>query len=465
MLTTGESYGTAQKGVRARILFVALTNDVGIDKLPSALGGLGAACAVLCPPGFYCAESRFMGRRFALPAQRGAWLALPFIRSRLEAAAREWDADLIIALDDMAALCLRAIATSVAVSSGLRTLLETSFGSPRGYSAVCSRAELMQVASTLGLRLPRFCVSDDPSVVLQHAAAWGYPAVLKVENTCGGHGVTIARTQDDLRVAMATARGATSWKRLRGAMRRKIWGMAGLTGAVGTSPVLQSYLPGVPAMRTVLAWKGEVLDGVSFVAEQNNPAPTGPSTVVRPIENADMAEASRRLVAALGCSGFVSFDFMLEPATGQASLIELNPRPIGTSHLGRLFGHDLCARLMQCLDERFVPPAPVQSQPPQAVALFPKEIERAPHDLARLRKAGIYHDLPYDEPGVMAAYLRRLSVIHPQEFPEILRDIGAARAAVSAVPARRAVPSGLRTADRGWLQQPCRHYAEPRRHA
>ncbi|MCB8876462.1 ATP-binding protein [Acidisoma silvae] len=442
---------------RARILFVALTNDVGSDRLPAALGALGADCAVLCPPGFYCAETRFMGRRFPLPAQRGLWLALPFIRNRLEAATRDWDADLVIPLDDMAALSLRVIATAATVTAPLRALLEISLGSPRGYTTACTRAGLMRLASELGLRTPRVCISAEPDAMLQRAQDWGYPVVLKAEHTCGGHGVTIARNPDELRRAMAAVRGATSWRRLRGALRRKMWDVAGFSTAIDAPPVLQSYVAGVPAMRTVFAWQGEVLEGVSFLAEKNHPTPTGPSTMVRHVENAEMAETSRQLVAAMGCSGFISFDFMFDPATRQASLIELNARPIGTTHLGRLFGHDLCARLLSCLDSGFRPvpwrPAPILASP--LVALFPKEIERSPRDLGRLEARCLYHDVPYDEPRVMAAYLRRLQAIHPQDFGPIFDAYGAATGRRPALDAPAL----------DWLRGPSQPYAEGRRHA
>ena len=449
---------------RARLLFVALTNDVGTDRLPAALGALGADCAVLCPPGFYCAETRFMARRFSLPAQRGLWLALPFLRRRLEIAAREWDADFVIPLDDMSALCLRVIATAARVSPHLRSILETSLGPPIGYASTCSRAGLMFVAADLGLLTPRVCVSSDSAIMLRQAQAWGYPVVLKEENTCGGHGVTIAHTPEELRRSMMRIQGASFWRRLRRTMRRYVWHLAGLGTATGAPPVLQSYLSGVPAMRTVFAWKGKVLEGVSFLAEQNHPAPTGPSSVVRHIENAAMAETARRLVAALGCSGFISLDFMLDETTNEAALIELNARPIGTVHLGRLFGHDLCSQLLACLDRGFgTPPSrTAHTLPLTRVALFPKEIERLPQDLGRFDDHGLYHDLPRDEPHVMAAYLRRLRAIHPQEFRAIRDRFGAA-ALRAVVPARRPMQNG---GGLDWLPNPsAESCCEPRWHA
>jgi hypothetical protein len=415
----------ARQAGSLRVLFVALANDVGIDRLPAALGALGAECAVLCPPGYYCAMSRFIRHRFALPAHRGMWLGVPFIRTRLEAAIGAWPADLIVPLDNVAAQLLRVIAKSVSASSRLRALLVTSLGAPEGYADACSRSGLMRMAAALQIPAPRFCVSRDPSVFLRCAGEWGYPVVLKMENTCGGHGVTIASSPDELRLAMTALRGGSVGKRLRGLARNKVWSLAGIDDTAGAPPLLQSFARGVPAMRTVSAWQGRVLEGVSFIAERTHPGPTGPSTMVRSIENSQMEDAARRLVSAMGCSGFVSFDFMLDEATGEVALIELNPRPIGTTHLGRRFGHDPCAALLACISPQRPLPAPPAVASVDTVALFPKEIEREPNSLWRLRAADVYHDVPYDEPAVVTAYLRRLSRLHPAHVAAIREAIEA----------------------------------------
>ncbi len=114
---------------------------------------------------------------------------------------------------------------------------------------------------------------------------------------------------------------------------------------------------------------------------------------------------------------------MLDEATGRAVLIEINPRPIGTTHLGELFGHDPCAPLLACLTgERTVTASP-RIAGPRRIALFPKEIERDPHNLQRLRAGAIYHDVPADEPAVMALYLRRLRRIHPAAMASIMEAV------------------------------------------
>ena len=54
--------------------------------------------------------------------------------------------------------------------------------------------------------------------------------------------------------------------------------------------------------------------------------------MVRVIDDPVIAEAARRLVRRFGLSGFCGFDFIVSD-TGDAQLLELNPRLTPTSHL------------------------------------------------------------------------------------------------------------------------------------
>ena len=176
--------------------------------------------------------------------------------------------------------------------------------------------------------------------------------------------------------------------------------------------MLQSYVPGTPAFRNIAAWKGQVLTGVNFIAEQTHPKPTGASTVIRQIENAEMDQAASRITAALGFSGFVSYDFIVDRDSGAASLIEVNPRCTGSTHLGRLWDLDVCGALSVQLKGTSTTPlsSPIR---PAAVALFPKELERDPASFY-VRSPTIYHDVPVDEPHLLSAYRRRLEKANPR---------------------------------------------------
>jgi hypothetical protein len=135
----------------------------------------------------------------------------------------------------------------------------------------------------------------------------------------------------------------------------------------------------------------------------------------------DAADTAAAMTAALGCSGFVSYDFMLDEEQGRASLIEMNPRCVGSSHLGRQFGHDICGALVA---ELAGSSAPKQLNPPttKLVALFPKELERDPSS-PYLHSLNVLHDVPRDDPDVISAYLRRLTELHPSRAQAIVETV------------------------------------------
>ena len=410
-----------------RVLFVALADYLGMERVPAAMGALGADCAVLSPPGFCCLSSRHIQQWYPLPAHRGLWLGLAFIRRRLEEAAATWRPDLVVPLDDIAAQYLRVLGKSVRLPAPLRDLLERSFGDPSGYASVCSRLATMQVARAAGIRTPRFVASRDPAEIMANAVGWGFPVVLKGENSCGGHGVVIARDGRELRAALRRYHGGSAWEQSRRAVVRAFWQAAGLSETATAPPLLQTLVPGVPAMRTVSAWRGEVLEGVSFISEKVHPTPTGPSTMVRQVDNQEMAEAVRRFVRSQRCSGFLSFDFMLDEETDEAAMIEVNARPIGTTHLGRHFGQDPFAALLARIGIPELYPMPARTLHARSIALFPKELIRAPDDPERLQSRAVLHDVPYDDPPMLDMHLAHLRVAHPVEFPAIEQSLRAPR--------------------------------------
>jgi hypothetical protein len=405
-----------------KILLVSLTNDVGAERITVGLTEHGAHCATLSPRGFYASRTRHCSVHFSLPGNHGMWLSALAAHSSLERVARTWAPDILVPLDDVAAWLMRGLATSKKTSPRLRDLIVKSIGSPAGYRACINRLDLMQAAAEQGIRVPKFAEADTAATVDKFADESGYPVVMKSEFTCGGHGVSIVRSATDLNAKFeeATHPRANVVRRLRAFMRMAMWRQAGIPCAHGLPPLLQAYVGGRPAMHTLCAWGGHVLQGASFVAEHVHPEPTGSSTLVRHIEHEEMAAAAAALTAKLGCSGFVSFDFMLDD-TGQSFLIEMNSRPIATSHLGVRFGHDLCGALVARLrgEQAWSPRFAIPEQ--RMIALFPKELERDPTSPHALRSDAVIHDVPMQDPSLIAAYLERFARIHPDNIDSVRR--------------------------------------------
>ncbi|MGA7475394.1 MAG: hypothetical protein WBW60_21860, partial [Candidatus Sulfotelmatobacter sp.] len=96
----------------------------------------------------------------------------------------------------------------------------------------------------------------------------------------------------------------------------------------------------------------------------------------------------------LGLSGLYGFDFMLEVDTGNAYIIEINPRATQVGHLSLGPGHDLPEALYAALSGKAVQPAEKVTEK-DTIALFPQEWIRDPE--SAFLQSG-YHDVPWEEP-------------------------------------------------------------------
>ena len=413
--------------IRPRIVFVTLSDDVGSERIVSEMGRQGAACAVLGRPGNLASLCRGV-HVHDLPSRGGAWAAALAVPRRLQSLMSRWCPDAVVPLDDLAAQVLRDLALARRTSAGLRALLHASLGDPDHYRTVCSRGHLIELAAGLGIRTPGQRSLTSLQSAVEAAADLGYPVLLKREQTCGGGGVTLVEAAPALSKAFRTADRRATAKRLA----RRIVGMA----ASDDRPLtLQAFVEGRLALRSVACREGRVLDGITFAAERLDPPVTGSSTVIRPIDHPEIDDAVRRLTGALGCSGFLSFDFLVAPE-GSASLIELNARPVGSGHLGSACGHDIYgAWLAQFSGFHGARPVAATSAPAGPIALFPKEMQRDPARACRSSDAAHRHDIPWHEPRVLAAYRDRLVRRHPDQADLIARKLSLASEA-DGLPAR-----------------------------
>jgi hypothetical protein len=158
----------------------------------------------------------------------------------------------------------------------------------------------------------------------------------------------------------------------------------------------QAFVDGKEATSAVACWKGKVLAALHFEVV-NKRSSFGPATVVRRIENAEMSAAAEKMVLRLNLSGVYGFDFMLEEQTGNAYLIELNPRATQVCHLAFGPGRDIPAALYAALSGKDACLAPLVTEK-NTIALFPQEWTRDSQS-EFLRSA--YHDVPWEEPELI----------------------------------------------------------------
>lgn len=316
-------------------------------------------------------------------------------------------ADVLVPGDDLATQHLHLLydqeRSKGDAGAPLCKLLEDSLGSPQHFPALYARTKFMELAQEEGVRVPKTSVIHDSSELKNWIAQTGFPTVLKADFSSGGDGVRVARDLEDaeraLRVLQAPPLLARAMKRaLLDRDTTLVWPSLLRRRSLVNA---QAFVAGREATSAVACWKGEILAGLHFEVI-NKAVPSGPATVLRLIENVEMSTAAEKMVRRLNLSGLLGFDFMLESRTGNAYLIEINPRATQVGHLTLGLGRDIPAALYSAVSGLPVrPTAKITND--DTFALFPQEWIRDPAS-AFLQSA--YHDVPWDKPELIRACVR-----------------------------------------------------------
>ena len=372
-----------------RLLLIATMPWMLSVRLAKALRKVGFHVEAVCRVGH---PLRCLGER--IPMHRLGWLRE---EASCEAAIRSVEPDLVIPCDDPAVGILHALHRHDR-SGSLSALIETSLGDPAGFAVAEGRSALIALARSMRVCVPR-------SEVVHHRTRAGcgprsaFPCVLKRDQTWSGMGVRVVHSEAELRRAWSHVAGWLGALRACKAAMRDRRARTFLDFFAHDAVVeLQEFVPGSPANRAILCRAGRVMGGISVLAEQTA-YPGGPASVVRIIDHPEMAQVAALLAERLGLSGFCGFDFVISPS-GQAHLIELNPRATPIIHLAIDDGTHLPAALYREMTgtEPKVAPSRV---PGDLIALFPTEWQRDPAS-AFLRHA--HHDAPWDEPALLQSF-------------------------------------------------------------
>jgi biotin carboxylase len=262
----------------------------------------------------------------------------------------------------------------------------------------------MELAQEEGIRVPKTEVMTNTDDLQKWSTRMGFPAVLKANGTSGGDGVRIVRTLEEAERAF---RALEAPPLLARAVKRALFDQ----DMTFVWPSLlrrryvvnvQAFVAGHEATSLVACLKGKVLAGLHFEVLLKQDA-GGPATVLRSIENEEMSTAAEKMARRLELSGLHGFDFMLEAATGNAYLIEINPRATQVGHLALGPGRDLPAALSAALSGEAVQAAPRVTEN-DTIALFPQEWIRNPE--SPFLCTG-YHDVPWEEPDLIRVSVSR----------------------------------------------------------
>jgi hypothetical protein len=315
--------------------------------------------------------------------------------------------DFIIPSDDLAVQHLHRLyhraRTRGEAGAATCQLIERSLGSPESFPIVYARTRFIELAKQEGVRVPNTGVIANRTDLRHWTASVGFPMVLKANGTSGGEGVRVVDTPEEAERAFQTLQAPPLLARAaKWALVDRDFTLVWPTVARRRSVVnAQAFVPGREATTLVACWKGTVLAGLHFeVLSKQNPA--GPATVMRLVENAEMSSAAEKMVRRLHLSGLHGFDFMLEAGTGDAYLIEINPRATQVGHLTFGPGRDLPAALHAAISGEAVTPAPKLTNN-DTIALFPGEWAKNP--ASPFLRSG-YHDVPWEAPDLLRACLR-----------------------------------------------------------
>ena len=277
-------------------------------------------------------------------------------------------------------------------------LIERSLGPFESLATLYARTAFMKVAEEQGVRVPKTEVVSSSGDLQRWATQTGFPAVLKADGTSGGDGVRIVHSLDEAEHALRSLQAPPLMAR---AVKRAVvnqdatlvWPSISRQRSVVNA---QAYVTGCEATSTVACWQGEVLGCLHFEVIKKRSA-RGPATVVRRIDHPEMASAVEKMVRRLNLSGLHGFDFMLETQTGNAYLIEMNPRVTQVGHLTLGPGRDLPAAMYAAMSGTEIQVAPKITEN-DTIALFPQEWIRDPE--SEFVRSG-YHDVPWEEPGLV----------------------------------------------------------------
>lgn len=376
--------------MKPKVLLATTCRWFPTARLAMALANAGCGVEAVCPSGHP------LGRTGSVQ-QTHVYNGLVPLTSFADAIAAA-KPEIIVPGDDLATWHLQHLYRRERRSGGggaICALIEHSLGAPESFAIVHSRSAFMDLAQAEGVCAPKAEVIRNVDDLKSWVARMGFPTVLKANGTSGGDGVRIVHTLDEAEIAFRKLQAPPLLAR---AAKRAVvdhdetlvWPSLLRRRSVVSA---QAFVAGHEATSTIACWKGKVLASLHFEVV-NKASSAGHATVLRLIENAEMSAAVEKMARRLSLSGLYGFDFMIEAGTGNAYIIEVNPRATQVGHLSLGPGRDLPAALYAAVCGKDVQPAPKVTEK-DTIALFPQEWVRDPGS-AFLRLA--YHDVPWEEP-------------------------------------------------------------------
>jgi hypothetical protein len=400
-LTLPSNHSNSEKppGAKPRVLLTDTDRRPYAARLAIVLSEVGCDVSAICSShGHPLHKARVAQKTFSYSPLRP-----------LDALANAVDAtqpDIIVPCDDRGVRHLHELHARARQADGdsankLVALIERSLGAPESYAVVSARYELLRIAQEEGCRVPHTELVNTLDDLTACQARQPFPWVLKADETWGGRGVRIAYTPEQGKKYFGEVSNPF---RLRRAVKRMIvnrdpfWMEPWWKGRK-PAVVVQAYVEGRPANCGVVCWEGKVLAGIG-VEVVSADGLTGPASIVRVLNNADMMLCAERIARRLRLSGFFGLDFMIESKTNETYLIEMNPRCTPLCHLRLGTGRDMIAGLWSRLAGQPIPETRAVTDN-DLIAYFPQAWTSKSKFLE-----SSYQDIPQDKPELVQEFLR-----------------------------------------------------------
>ena len=360
-----------------RLMIFSRKNWVGISRLPFALKQAGFEVGVVCPDGYYLSATAYADYKLPYASDMGR----VELYGVLQRAFQDWSPDLVIPGDDTSVWFLRnaCIKAAETLSPPHLNVISQSLCKLEQREAVEMKTVLGAITDTLGIDFPAQLISPGLEEAIAFTQTHGFPVALKRDYTYAGLGVVICRDLRELRENHATVAEKSRQEK--------------------DDFALQQFIAGAPSSVSFSALNGKMLAAFAFRAEVTRNA-TGFTSIARIIENQTMITATEKLVSYFGYSGFGGLDFILDE-TDRPWLLEINPRPTPTSHLGTLVGADLCGALYVAMSGKAVPA--LAAKRVERIAMFPYAWVQETQTIGEFSG---YHDVPWYDPPLLAMMVR-----------------------------------------------------------
>lgn len=323
----------------------------------------------------------------------------------LSSAIQETGAQLVIPCDDLAVAVLHEhheLLRTKENRQGELRILERSLGAPTHFEVLRKKSAFVQAAAEAGICVPETILIKSREHLKELAGKACWPKVIKGDGWWSGRGTIVVHSPEEaLRAYDEVLRARTLLTAFKDAGRAgSLVPLYCQSTAARGAVTLQAFAPGRALNRAVYCEKGQVIAGLSFEALESFPG-NGAATVVRLRDVPQIDEMVARCVELFGLSGFAGFDFMYDEASGQAYLLEVNPRatsacytaPAGVQPLAQIVAEHLLARTADKRQLR-IPTDALE----QLIALFPQEIER---DAQSPYLSLASHQVPWHQPDLV----------------------------------------------------------------